>query len=109
MKGGTQKYLLKKLAERHLPREVIYRQKRGFALPLTHWLRGELAPVVSRLLLEGEIMKLGWFQRETVESLLREHGAKTHDHTHRIYLLLWLELWWRLFITRTLKPTDGLK
>ena len=56
-----------------------------------------------------ETLKLGWFNRPAVENLLREHAARTHDHTHRIYLLLWLELWWRLFITRTLKPTDGLK
>lgn len=109
VKGGAQKYLLKKLAERYLPREVIYRKKRGFALPLTHWLRGELAPLVVRLLLEGEIVKLGWFSRPAIETLLREHAAQTRDHTHRIYLLLWLELWWRLFITRTLKPTDGLR
>lgn len=108
VKGGAQKYLLKKLAERYIPRETIYRKKRGFSLPLTHWLRGELAPVVSRLLLEGETLKLGWFNRAAVENLLREHAAKTHDHTHRIYLLLWLELWWRLFITRTLKPADAL-
>jgi asparagine synthase (glutamine-hydrolysing) len=109
VKGGAQKYLLKKLAERYLPREVIYRKKRGFSLPLTHWLRGDLAPLVSRLLLEGEIVKLGWFNRAAMENLLREHGTGTKDHTHRIYLLLWLELWWRMFITRTLKPADGLR
>ena len=108
VKGGAQKYLLKKLAERYLPRETIYRKKRGFSLPLTHWLRGDLAPLVARLLLEGETIKLGWFNRVAVETLLREHSAGAKDHTHRIYLLLWLELWWRLFMTRSLKATDGL-
>ena len=108
VKGGVQKYLLKKLAERYLPHDVIYRPKRGFSLPLTHWLRKDFAEPVKKLLLDGETLKLGWFERETVAQILEEHRAGLKDHTHRIWSLLWFELWHRLFITQTLKPEDSL-
>ncbi len=108
VKGGCQKYLLKKLSERYLPHEVIYRPKRGFALPLKHWLRREFAPVVSNLLLEGEIVKIGWFNRDCISKTLKQHKAGA-DHTHQIWTLLWLELWWRMFIGRSLKLDDSLK
>ena len=63
VKGGVQKYLPKKLAERYLPWEVIYRPKKGFSLPLKHWLRTDLAPALNRLLPDGNLVKAGWFQR----------------------------------------------
>ena len=108
VKGGCQKYLLKKLSERYLPHEVIYRPKRGFALPLKHWLRKDFAPVVSSLLLEGEIVKTGWFNRDCISQTLQQHKAGA-DYTHRIWTLLWLELWWRMFIGKSLRAGDSLK
>ncbi|MBI3876294.1 MAG: asparagine synthase (glutamine-hydrolyzing) [Verrucomicrobia bacterium] len=108
VRRGKQKYLLKKLAERYLPWEVIYRPKKGFSLPLKHWLRGEMKPLLDRLLPDGKLVGAGWFNRDYVQRLITEHSAGT-DHTHRLWSLLWLELWWRLFIDRSLKPTDSLK
>jgi asparagine synthase (glutamine-hydrolysing) len=108
VKGGCQKYLLKKLSERYLPQEVIYRPKRGFALPLKHWLRKDFAPVVSNLLLDGEIVKTGWFNRDCISRTLEQHKAGA-DYTHRIWTLLWFELWWRMFIGKSLKASDCLK
>ena len=109
VRGGTQKYLLKKLSERYLPRDVIYRPKRGFSLPLTHWLRNELAPSLNRLLPGGNLTREGWFNKGCIEQLIREHASGRFDHTHRLWALLWLELWHRLFIERSMKPGDSLK
>ena len=109
VKGGTQKYLLKKLSERYLPHDVIYRPKRGFSLPLKHWLRNEFAPMTSNMLLSGELLKTGWFRREALTQILEQHQSGAADHTHRIWSLLWLELWWRMFIVGSLKPSDSLK
>jgi len=44
IRGNVQKYLLKKVAERYLPREIVYRPKAPFASPLRSWIRGPLAP-----------------------------------------------------------------
>ena len=45
--GSVQKYLLKKLAERYVPRQCIYRRKVGFDLPIASWFRGRLRDFVS--------------------------------------------------------------
>ncbi|MEW6306436.1 MAG: asparagine synthase (glutamine-hydrolyzing) [Verrucomicrobiota bacterium] len=106
---GRQKYLLKRVAERYMPAEAIYRAKQGFALPLDHWLRGEFAPLLRQWLIDGRVIKEGWLNADSVKRFVEEHTAGAADHTHRLWSLLWLELWFRMFIDRTLKPTDSLK
>jgi asparagine synthase (glutamine-hydrolysing) len=106
---GRQKYLLKRLAERYLPHDVIYRPKRGFELPLARWLRTDLAPVLRRFLPDGRAIERGWFRREEVVRLMEEHLSGKAEHTHRLWALLWLELWHRLFIDQTLTPDDDLR
>ena len=106
---GRQKYLLKKLAERYLPHDVIYRPKRGFSLPLKHWLRKELAPAIKRFLPDGKAVQLGWFRGDYVNELIAQHNAGSHDHTHRLWALLCLEIWYRMFVDKTMSPTDTLR
>ncbi|NIO43222.1 MAG: hypothetical protein GTO41_25560, partial [Burkholderiales bacterium] len=43
VKNGHTKYLLKKVAERYVPKEVIYRKKQGFSVPVAKWFRGDLS------------------------------------------------------------------
>jgi asparagine synthase (glutamine-hydrolysing) len=106
VRAGQQKYLLKKLAERYLPHDVIHRPKRGFSLPLGPWLRGPLAPSL-RMLPHGRCVEVGWFRRAYVEQLIDEHhhGA---DHAHRLWALLWIELWHRMFVDRSLSASAAL-
>ena len=90
IKGHTQKYLLKRLAERYVPRANIYRPKRGFDLPLANWLRGPLRPMVedlmSRSWQEG-LIDLG-FIRQVVDL----HQAGTIDASDKIWAFTMLEL-----------------
>jgi asparagine synthase (glutamine-hydrolysing) len=87
----TTKYLLKKVAERYLPREVVHRAKHGFAVPVAEWLRGPLRGVAAdTLLLSGS----GWFDGKAVERLWSEHQAGA-DHGAALYALLVFELWHR--------------
>jgi asparagine synthase (glutamine-hydrolysing) len=108
VKGGVQKYLPKKLAERYLPWEIIYRPKKGFSLPLKHWLRTDFAPLLRRMLPEGNVVKAGWFRRAEIERLIGEHTASTADHTHRLWSVLWLELWHRIFVERSMTGREEL-
>ena len=57
VRNRTGKYLLKKLAERYLPRELIYRRKMGFAIPIAEWLRGRLAPLLNEVLFDPRLME----------------------------------------------------
>lgn len=108
VRGGTQKFLLKKLAERYLPKEVIYRKKQGFSLPIRDWFRGEWKAITKELILQGQLRNTGWFDMKHVENVLDRHCGGTEDHTHRIWSLLTLEIWFRLFVTRELQPGDSL-
>ncbi len=109
VKGGVQKYLLKKLAERYLPWEAIYRPKKGFSLPLKHWLRADFAPLLRRMLPDGNLVKAGWFRRAAIERLIGEHTSGAAEHTHRLWSLLWLELWHRIFVERSMNGTEDLR
>ncbi|MBS2017668.1 MAG: asparagine synthase (glutamine-hydrolyzing) [Deltaproteobacteria bacterium] len=109
VKGGVQKYLPKKLAERYLPWEVIYRPKKGFSLPLKHWLRTDFAPLMKRLLPNGNVVKAGWFRAAEIERLIGEHTTGKAEHTHRLWAVLWLELWHRIFVERSMTGTEDLR
>jgi asparagine synthase (glutamine-hydrolysing) len=108
VQGGRQKYLLKKVAERYLPKEILYRQKKGFALPLEHWLRKEFQPLLRHMLPNGWLVKHNWFRSEVLIRYIDEHASGQWDHTHRLWSALWLELWCRMFLEGSLQPTDDL-
>jgi asparagine synthase (glutamine-hydrolysing) len=98
-RGNQQKYILKKLAERvGVPREILYRRKQGFGLPLLHWMRNELRDELPRLLLEPRTIQRGYFQPQAVRQLLDEHFRGRRDHSAEIWLLLVFELWHRNFL-----------
>lgn len=98
-RGGQGKYILRKLAERlGVPREVLCRPKQGFALPLVHWMRGELKEELPRLLLEPRTLQRGYFNPRGIRELLDEHFRGRRDHSGKIWLLLIFELWHRNFL-----------
>jgi asparagine synthase (glutamine-hydrolysing) len=86
------KYLLQRAFGNLLPREVWQRPKMGFGVPLDHWFRHELKPLLRDNLLGGQCVQR-WFRREAVENLVNEHEARTFDHSARLWALLMLELW----------------
>jgi asparagine synthase (glutamine-hydrolysing) len=99
LRDGASKYILKKVAEKiGVPREVLYRPKRGFSIPLVHWLRNELKELVSTVLLESRTMQRGYFNAEGVRQLLSEHFCGRRDHSDGIWRLLMFELWHRKFL-----------
>jgi asparagine synthase (glutamine-hydrolysing) len=104
----TTKYLLKRVAERYVPREVLYRPKRGFVMPASDWLRGALAPYAQTLLAAGPFMSRGWVDPDAVRRLLAEHADGSHDWGQQIWTLMVLELWARLSLDRSLAPSDPL-
>jgi asparagine synthase (glutamine-hydrolysing) len=101
LRGGQQKYILRKLAERvGVPREAIYRPKQGFAMPLVHWIRNELKDLIMTVLLEPRTLQRGYFNPGSVRRLLDEHFRGRRDYSHEIWRLLIFELWHRNFLER---------
>jgi asparagine synthase (glutamine-hydrolysing) len=101
MRNGSQKYLLRKLAERvGVPSEVLNRPKRGFSLPLGHWMRNELKDMVQTILLEERTLQRGYIKPNGVRRMLNEHFDKRRDHSPRLWRLLMFELWHRNFLEK---------
>jgi asparagine synthase (glutamine-hydrolysing) len=98
MAGGALKSLFKSAMEPYLPREVLYRPKRGFGCPLDRWFRGELKAMAYDVLLSPTAGDRGLFRPDYVRRLLDEHCAGTADHQNRLWALLMLESWFRMWI-----------
>jgi asparagine synthase (glutamine-hydrolysing) len=104
LRGNTQKYILRKLAERvGVPLEALNRPKQGFALPLVHWMRHELKDVLM-ILLEPRSLQRGYFEADGIRLLMNDHLLRGHDVTGRIWRLLMFELWHRNFLENFSKP-----
>jgi asparagine synthase (glutamine-hydrolysing) len=98
--GWEGKRLLKRLARRLVPHEVIDRPKRGFTLPLAGWFRHELADTLRDTLLGDAARRRGWIQPAAVERMVQQHTALTHDWNEQLWILLMLELWAQQFLDR---------
>lgn len=98
MKGFETKSLLKKVAARLVPKEVIYRRKMGFGVPIGSWFRGEMKNFVRDILLSEKSLKRGIVKPEMLKKYVDEHTNAEKDHTFQIWTLLMLELWFQKFI-----------
>ncbi len=88
LRAGEGKYLLKKAMEPHLPHDILYRQKQGFAVPLTEWFRGPLAHKVREAALSESLLDSGYFKRATITTMLDEHQSGQRDHSAPLWTLL---------------------
>ena len=98
IRGRTLKYLLRKVAATELPEPILKRPKQGFMFPLGYWMKGPLLPVLRHLLGESVLIEEGIFEREPIEKLLQEHLAHKADHHVRLWLILNVEVWYRMFV-----------
>jgi asparagine synthase (glutamine-hydrolysing) len=99
LRNGQGKMILKKLAERlGVPREVIYRPKQGFAIPLVHWFKEDLKEQIREILTDRKTIQRGYFDSGSIAALLDEHERGIRDRSAEIWLLLVFELWHRNFL-----------
>src|SRR5262249_17429664 len=96
--GGKAKAIFKKAMEPYLPHEILYRPKMGFGCPVDHWFRGELKQMAYDLLLSRQAASRGIVQRDYVKTLLDEHCSGVNAHHTRLWPLLMMELWFRMWI-----------
>lgn len=99
--GREGKWILKKAMEPYLPREVIYRPKTGFGVPLRFWLRSPLRSVVEEILSPSSVLKRGLFDPDEVSQLIRWDQQGKVDGTYPIFALMCIEWWCRIFLDRT--------
>jgi asparagine synthase (glutamine-hydrolysing) len=100
IRNGVQKYLLKKIGEKHLPRDVVYRPKASFNSPLRSWIRGPLSRLVESLLSERQVRERGLYDPATVTRMIGEDRSGKEDHSMWIWTMLTVEVWHRTFLDR---------
>lgn len=98
IRGGVQKYILKKAVEDLLPREIVYRRKMGFPTPLRQWLREPLAEPLFAALRDRSGFLASWLDLHAVDSLIERHRSGLEDATDRIWRLVNLQVWGDLFL-----------
>jgi asparagine synthase (glutamine-hydrolysing) len=98
LRGLTTKAVLRRAVRDVVPREILERRKMGFPVPVGRWLRGRFAPVLDELVLSRRAQERSLFRPEALERLVAEHRSARVDHGDRLWLLLNLEIWQRVFV-----------
>lgn len=95
LKGQMGKYILKKAMEPHLPNDVLYRSKMGFAVPLAEWFRGPLKQKVKDSLLGESMHDSGLFNMDYVAHMVSQHQSGLRDYSAAIWTLLMFDAFQR--------------
>lgn len=99
LRRWTTKHLLKRAMEGRIPRETLRRPKRGFAVPIAAWLRGELRAFLSDHLQRSQAAAAGLLEQRAIDRLIADHLSGAPGLVHHVWVLLMLELWYRRFQT----------
>ena len=91
--GPVSKYILKKVMEKRLPAEIVYRRKQGFDIPVGDWLDGGLVDLIREKVMGGNLRRLGLVDGSGLERLIRWHTDGHHHCASVLMLLLAFESW----------------
>jgi len=89
----TTKWLLKKAAEKWLPRDVIYRRKRGLSVPVASWINHGLRGEVDRMLSPERLRARGIINETYATRLLAEHRSGRANNARPLWALVMLQYW----------------
>ena len=91
LRGSEGKFIFKKALEPSLPNDILYRQKKGFSIPLASWFRGPLRQRVREALTGARMAETGIFNMRFVSELVEQHQSGRSDHSAAIWSLLMFE------------------
>ena len=106
LRNGRGKDIFIQAVGDRLPREILHQPKRGFGVPLARWFRGPLRNLLWDHLTGSPFLNRGMVSPAFVTHLLGEHDRGRRDHSHQLWSLLMLELWFRDAETRERRASD---
>ena len=109
IEGLAGKHVLKSAVKDLLPHSIVYRKKMGFPTPWAYWLAGPQLDDLERMMLEPRTMERKLFRPEVLRRLFTEHRAHRRDHGNRIWRLLNLETWMRVFLDNEVPAFDEVR
>ena len=95
---GRSKVVLKQAFSDLLPASIKTRPKMGFGVPIGRWFRNELKAELKEVLLDPICLSRGIFRPAAITRLVDEHMRQEREHSHRLWALLMLELWFREYM-----------
>jgi asparagine synthase (glutamine-hydrolysing) len=98
IRGLSGKHILKSAVEDLVPRSIVHRKKMGFPTPWAYWLAGPQLAEIETMLLQSRSLERGLIEGAAVRGLFHEHRAGRRDNGDRIWRLLNLEIWQRVFV-----------
>jgi asparagine synthase (glutamine-hydrolysing) len=98
VRGWTAKAVLREALKDRIPREILGRRKLGFPVPFGRWARERFAASIRSTVLGPRALARGLFEPTILEQLVGEHEAGVANHADRLWCLLNLELWQRIFL-----------
>ncbi len=96
---GRRKKIFKKMLEKYLDRDILYRKKRGFSIPITHWFRRELKDDLEKILFDKEGLVFKIMKEQKVRQLFESHQNKK-DHSRKLWSLMALNLWYKEYFKK---------
>ncbi|MEO8208928.1 MAG: asparagine synthase (glutamine-hydrolyzing) [bacterium] len=102
IKNRNGKLILKKTFEKYLPKEILYRKKSGFNVPIEEWFRKDLKEYARGILSEESIRKRGLFKYSYIDKLFDDHSKFKTNNASKIFTLISLEVWFQIFIDKTI-------
>ncbi len=100
MKNGEAKYILKKVAERYLPKEIIYRPKTGFGAPVRKWITSDMDEMIKERLSINNINRRGIFNPDKVWDLIEANKIGEVDASYSIWAILAIDSWITQFVEK---------
>lgn len=98
MKGSTTKYLLRKVMERYLPHDIIYRPKAGFGSPIRTWIKNEMSEYIDNMFSKQSIDENKIFNYNAIRSLIKDNWENKYDASYTILSLLSIISWIKQFV-----------
>lgn len=117
LRGKTTKYLLKKVAERYVPADLVHKRKQGFAIPLAQWMRHDLSELLMDTVNSQAFAHRDVYDVAAARQLAEEHISGKRNNAETLWAILVFELWAQRYATETrtahsepvheLKPATG--
>lgn len=96
MKGNSTKYILKKVAEKYLPHDVIYRPKTGFGAPVREWIKNDMRAMVTERI-NDSMPQWNIFDMSEVKKLIALNQKGKIDASLTVWALLAIDSWMHQF------------
>jgi len=94
LRGFSKKFFLKKAFEDILPKDILYKRKQGFTIPLALWFRSELKDFVQATLSKDRVERIGFLNYDALSEMLEKHFRAKENYHCQIWTFMMFVLWY---------------